>query len=157
MLVHFTHSGSDLPFLIHQHHIYILYSTKYMMQQLSHKTLALLTIRQLLSQQSRLIVVSVDIACYPFFPSSALLYHVIGDNLTLLLHSRDGDIGIFQGWLVVTKYICWSLHWDNHHPEFVPESLEVFPTFLRCNEFTSEKRALHTCLLLWNPVHRCTI
>ena len=154
MLVHFTHSSLGLPFLIHQHHIFILYSTEYMMQESSHKTLALLTRMHLLSKKVSLIFMGVDIACSPFIPIIALLYYVIGDTLTLLLQSRVGDTGICQDWPVFTKDIFRTLHWDTHHPEFALESSEVFATLLHRNEFNTKQRALYNILILWKPVHR---
>ena len=80
------------------------------------QTLVLLTRRKLLSHQVSLIVRSVEIAYFTFVPSSALLYHVIGNTRTLFLQSRVGGTGIFQCLLVVTKDILWSLYWDTHNP-----------------------------------------
>ena len=94
MLFHFIHGGLDLSFRVHQHHIYISYSTEYMIQQSSQKTLAFLTRRQFLSQKFSIIVISVDIVCPPFVPSSSLPYHVVGNNRTLILQSRFRDAGI---------------------------------------------------------------
>ena len=127
------------------------------MQKSSHKTLALLTRRQLLSEQVSLIVMSVDIACSPFVPISALPYHVIGNTLTLIIQSRVGDNIICQDRLVGIKDICWALHSDTHHPELVSESSEVFATLLHCNEFTAEQRALHTSLILRKTAYMHTI
>ena len=64
------------------------------MQQSSLKTLVIITRRKLICQQVSLIVMSVDISCSTFIPSSALPHHMIGDNVTLILQSRVRDNGI---------------------------------------------------------------
>ena len=86
-----------------------------MVQEIPHKSLALLTRRQQLGQQVCFIVVGVDVRSTPLIASCSLLYKMLRNAQALLLKSRIRESGVGQYRLVITTDISWGIARDAQH------------------------------------------